>query len=118
MAGNVYIKIGDCRFSTMDINLMQALRAGDMSSEQILERYGYNPFDCLNRLIRNGCVVKEWIPMTRQTLYRLTEAGRNTCPPRNPASQKPRHHPVMGPNVRGPAGDRRRPSMESLRLFI
>lgn len=79
------------------ISLLQALRAGPCSAEQLSERFGrWSP---LASLAAAGLVIKA----ARGGLCRLTAAGERACPPRNPAAAQARRvPPPQGADVRGP----------------
>jgi hypothetical protein len=92
------------KLTRLAIQCLQALRAGPMTAPEIAARFVTAP--PLLALQRAGLVAREG---QRDVRYRLTEAGRAACPPRNPASAKPRRLPVPGPNVRGPSAARSAP---------
>jgi hypothetical protein len=92
------------KLTRLAIQCLQALRAGPMTAAEIAARFATAP--PLLALQRVGLVAKEGCKDVR---YRLTEAGRAACPPRNPASARLRQAPQPGPDVRGPTGMRQAP---------
>lgn len=100
---------------------LRALRGGPMDSTQIGDRWPTNRPDTAGlikaRLIRIAASGASSVATrkamaklhTRQSpagnIYEITDAGRAACPPRNPASAKPRPKPApRGADVRGPTG--------------
>lgn len=67
-----------------------ALRAGAMTTDQLVERFGSNVNTALARLAREGLIVRT-ADVDRHALWRLTDAGRIACPRRR--------DPVKPPNL-------------------
>lgn len=89
----------------VDIRVLQALRAGPMTSDQGAESPIPNFGATACRLMRAGLVHVIRLPRQKQgVIYSLTAAGLRACPPRNPASAKPRNLPRQGAHVHGPTG--------------
>jgi hypothetical protein len=95
------------RFTNYQIRVLRALRACPMTATEGAEMGmpGFN--ESAKRLAAAGLVYAEELPgggdSNPSTRYHLTAAGLQACPPRNPASTRPRRHPTPGPNVRGPS---------------
>jgi hypothetical protein len=99
------MKTTPMKLTRLAIQCLQALRAGPMTAPEIAARF-VTTSPPLLALQRAGLVAKEGCKDVR---YRLTEAGRAACPPRNPASARLRQAPQPGPDVRGPTGMRQAP---------
>ncbi len=95
--------------------VLQMLRAGDCTGEQIKARYGLHKKP-LDRLEEEGFLTRTVSP--QKTAYAITEAGRAACPPRNPATAlRTLAAPKQGDGVHGPSRSRqgaRRAGQESL----
>lgn len=73
--------MSDRRFSqaTPEGRVLLALRPGEMSSLQLLERFGAAYAKSLQRLVELGLVER---PAGRDAIWHLTRAGRDACPNR------------------------------------
>lgn len=95
------------RLWATEVAILRALRSGPRNGVQIEQQIGRMPGESMGRLIRFGYVTHQLVDgAKRLCLYTITPAGREACPPRNPASLKPRNIPRQGDNVRGPTIDR------------
>jgi DNA-binding MarR family transcriptional regulator len=71
-----------------EIQVLQILRMGEIAFVQIAARVGGSVGAVLNSLQRQGLATSR--RDEQSTLWSLTEAGREACPPRNPASRSTR----------------------------
>jgi DNA-binding MarR family transcriptional regulator len=71
------------RIGNYDALIMQMLRAGDCSLQQIRSRYGYRS-KALDRLVDKGWITRRTV--ADEWIYALTDAGHQACPPRNPVA--------------------------------
>lgn len=107
------------------LSILQALRATDLTSSQVMERFGKQGATRLREMEECGWVsIRPDVPSSYEALrvkkhrkakglqtrdcssyvYSITPAGAADCPPRNPALLTVRRlAPVVGgPNVNGP----------------
>lgn len=84
--------------SAVPAQILRALRAGRMTALEMQERWSF--YGNHLKALKDEGLIRE----VEDSAYEITARGMEACPPRNPASTRPRALPHMGAHVRGPTG--------------